>query len=43
MVERSKERVNEERPQKKVSKNVEKIRKQCRKLRNWKASERDII
>ena len=41
MVERSeeRERVSDER----VSISVEKIRKQCRKIPNWKASERDGV
>ena len=43
MVERSKERLNDERPQKTVSISVEKTRKQCRKIPNWKAPGRDII
>ena len=38
-----KERVNDERPQKRVSISLEKIRKQCRKIPNWKAPGRDGV
>ena len=41
MVERSEERVNDERPQERVRISVEKIRKQCRKIPSWKAPERE--
>ena len=41
--ERERERVNEERPEKRVSIGVEKIRKQCRKTPNWKAPGTDGI
>ena len=34
---RERERVNDERPQERVSISVKKIRKQCRKIPNWKA------
>ena len=37
------EKVNDERPQERVSINVEKIRKQCRKIPNWKAPGRDGV
>ena len=37
------ERVNVERPQERVSISVEKIRKQCRKIPNWKAPGRDGV
>ena len=37
------ERVNERHPQEKVSISVEKIRKQCRKIPNWKAPGRDGV
>ena len=37
------ERVNEERPQEIVSMRVEKIRKQCRKISNWKVPGRDVV
>ena len=37
------ERVNDERPQERVSISVEKIRKQCRKVPNWKAPGRDGV
>ena len=43
MVEKSEERVNDERPQKRVSISVEKIRKKCRKIPNWKAPRRDGV
>ena len=43
MVERSEERVNDERPQERVSISVEKLRKQCRKIPNWKAPWREDI
>ena len=45
MVQRSeeRERVNDERPQERVSISVEKIRKQCRKTPNWKAPGRDGV
>ena len=43
MVERSEERVNVQRPQERVSINGEKIRKQCRKIPNWKAPGRDGV
>ena len=45
MVERSeeRERINDERPQERVSISVEKIRKQCRKIPNWKAPWRDGV
>ena len=45
MVERSeeRERINDERPQESVSRSVEKIRKQCRKIPNWKAPGRDGV
>ena len=38
MIERSeeRERVNDERPQERVSISVQKIKKQCRKIQNWK-------
>ena len=36
-------RVNDERPQERVSISVEKIRKQCRKIPNWKAPGRDGV
>ena len=41
--ERERERVNDERPEKRVSIGVEKIRKQCRKTPNWKAPGRDGV
>ena len=41
--EREREKVNDERPQEKMSVSVEKIRKQCRKIPNWKAPGRDSI
>ena len=41
--ERKIERVNDERPQERVGISVEKIRKQCRKIANWKAPERDGV
>ena len=34
--ERERERVNDERPQERVSISVQKIKKQCRKIQNWK-------
>ena len=37
------EAVNDERPQERVSISVEKIRKQCRKIPNWKAPGRDGV
>ena len=37
------ERVNDERPQERVSISVEKIRKQSRKIPNWKAPGRDGV
>ena len=37
------ERVSDERRHKKVSISVEKIRKQCRKISNWKAPGRDGV
>ena len=40
---RERERVNDERPQERVSISVEKKRKQCRKIPNWKAPERDGV
>ena len=40
---RERERVNDERPQERVSISVEKIRKQCRKVPNWKAPGRDGV
>ena len=40
---RERERVNDERPQERVSISVEKIRKQCRKIPNWKAPGRDGV
>ena len=43
MVERSEERVNDECLQERVSISVEKIRKQCRKIPNWKAPGRDGV
>ena len=43
MVERPGERVNDERPQERVTISVEKIRKQCRKIPNWKAPGRDGV
>ena len=47
MVERSEERerekVNDKSRQEKLSISVEKIRKQCRKIANWKAPERDGV
>ena len=46
MVERSEERERErvnERPQERVTISVEKIRKQCRKIPNWKAPGRDSV
>ena len=45
VVERSeeRERVDNERPQERVSISVEKIRKQCRKIPNWKAPGRDGV
>ena len=33
---RERERVNDERPQERVSISVQKIKKQCRKIQNWK-------
>ena len=41
--ERERERVNDERPQERVSISVEKKRKQCRKISNWKAPGRDGV
>ena len=41
MVER--EKVNDKRPHERVSISFEKIRKQCRKIPNWKSSERDGV
>ena len=41
--ERKIERVNDERPQERVGISVEKIRKQCRKIANWKARGRDVV
>ena len=41
--ERERERVNDERPQERVSISVEKKRKQCRKIPNWKAPERETV
>ena len=45
MVERSeeRERVNDERPQERMNISAEKIRKQCRKISNWKAPGRDGV
>ena len=45
MFERSdeRERVNDERSQERVSISVEKIRKQCRKIPNWKAPRRNSV
>ena len=43
MVEGSEERVNDERPQERISINIERIRKQCRKIPNWKAPERNGV
>ena len=45
MVERSEEResVNDKRPQERVSTSVKKIRKQCRKIPDWKAPGRDCV
>ena len=43
MAEKFEERVNDERPQKRVSTSVEKIRKKCRKIPNWKAPRRDGV
>ena len=43
MVEKSEERVNDERLQKRVSKSVEKIRKKYRKIPNWRAPRRDGV
>ena len=43
MVERSEESVNDERPQERPSISVEKIRKLCRKIPNWKAQGRDGV
>ena len=40
---RERERVNDERPQERVSISVEKKRKQCRKIPNWKAPERETV
>ena len=37
------ERGNDERPQEIVSIRVEKIRKQCRKISNWKVQGRDVV
>ena len=37
------ERVNDERPQERVSISVEKIRKVCRKIPNWKTPGRDSV
>ena len=37
------ERVNDERPQERVSISVKKIRKQCRKIPNWKAPGRERV
>ena len=45
MTERSeeRERVNDKRPQEKVSISDEKIKKQCRKIQNWKVPGRDSV
>ena len=43
MIERFEERVNDERPQERVSISIEKIRKQCRKIPNWKILGRDGV
>ena len=45
MTERSeeRERVNDKRPQEKVSISDKKIRKQCRKIQNWKVPGRDSV
>ena len=43
MVEGSEERVNDERPQERISINIERIRKQCRKIPNWKAPGRNGV
>ena len=45
MTERSeeRERVNEKRPKEIVSISDEKIRKQCRKIQNWKVPGRDTV
>ena len=43
MIERSEERVNDKHPQERVTVSLEKIRKQCRKIPNWKASGRDGV
>ena len=40
---RERERVNDKRPQEKVSISDEKIRKQCRKIQNWKVPGRDSV
>ena len=40
---RDRERVNDKRPQERASISVEKKRKQCRKISNWKALGRDGI
>ena len=37
------ERVNDKRPQEKVSISDEKIKKQCRKIQNWKVPGRDSV
>ena len=37
------ERGNDERPQEIVSMRVEKTRKQCRKISNWKVPVRDVV
>ena len=41
--ERERERVNDECPQERVCISVEKIRKQCRKIPNWKAPGTDGV
>ena len=45
MTERSeeRERVNKKRPKERVSISDEKIRKQCRKIQNWKVPGRDTV
>ena len=43
MVEGSEERVNDERPQERIGINIERIRKQCRKIPNWKAPGRNGV
>ena len=41
--EREREKVNDKSRQEKLSVSVEKIRKQCRKIANWKVPERDGV